>query len=94
MSIDWQTDLQWAKEVTGGRVALQGNLDPIALYASRDVLQREVEQVLKSYGFATGHVFNLGHGILPDVPVDHVKALVDFVHELSAKYHITEPVTA
>ncbi len=94
LSIDWQTDLQWAKEVTGGRVALQGNLDPIALYASRDVLQREVEQVLKSYGFATGHVFNLGHGILPDAPVDHVKALVDFVHEQSAKYHITEPVTA
>ena len=73
--------------MTGGRVALQGNLDPIALYAPKDVLKREVERVLKKYGTAPGHVFNLGHGILPDAPVDQVKALVDFVHELSSKYH-------
>ncbi len=94
LSIDWQTDLQWAKTVTGGRVALQGNLDPIALYAPKDVLKREVERVLQKYGTAPGHVFNLGHGILPDAPVDHVKALVDFVHELSPKYHGYETVDA
>ena len=71
----------------GGRVALQGNLDPCALYAGPDVIRREAARILEKYGRGPGHVFNLGHGILPDIPVAHAKALVAAVHEESRAYH-------
>jgi uroporphyrinogen decarboxylase len=87
LGIDWSTDLEGARARVGDRVALQGNLDPSVLYASPERIRQEVAAVLRRYGPGTGHVFNLGHGIHPDVDPDHVAALVDAVHELSPPYH-------
>ncbi len=87
LGVDWTTDLADARRAVGGQVALQGNLDPCALYASPDRIRAEVATVLASYGSGSGHVFNLGHGIHPDVEPDHAAALVDAVHELSPPYH-------
>ena len=84
LGVDWTTDLGVARAQVGSRVALQGNLDPSALYAPPAVLRSEVARVLKSYGPGPGHVFNLGHGILPDVDPERVATLVSAVHELSA----------
>lgn len=83
ISVDWRMDLADAKRRVGSRVALQGNLDPCVLYASPEVIRRRARQILSAYGREPGHVFNLGHGILPDVSVAHAKALVDAVHEES-----------
>jgi uroporphyrinogen decarboxylase len=87
ISVDWRVDLADAKRRVGRRVALQGNLDPCALYAGPDVIRREAARILEKYGPGPGHVFNLGHGILPDIPVPHAKALVTAVHEESRVYH-------
>jgi uroporphyrinogen decarboxylase len=85
LGVDWTTDLGAARAQVGSQVALQGNLDPCALYAPPQMLRSEVARVLKSYGPGTGHVFNLGHGILPDVDPERVATLVGAVHELSAR---------
>ncbi len=85
--MDWTTGLDDARMRVGDRVALQGNLDPCALYASPDVIREQVGEVLAAYGHGPGHVFNLGHGLHPEMDPDHVKALVDAVHELSHPYH-------
>jgi uroporphyrinogen decarboxylase len=87
IGIDWMTDLQEAKNSIGDKFALQGNLDPTTLYGSKDIIRKEVEKVLGVYGAESGHVFNLGHGILPDIPVDNVYHLVDSVREISEKLH-------
>jgi len=87
VGLDWTTDLADGRARVGDRVALQGNLDPCALYAGPERIREEVAAVLASYGKGTGHVFNLGHGIHPDVKPDHAAALVQAVHELSAAYH-------
>lgn len=87
VGVDWTTDLAEARARVGDRVALQGNLDPCALYAGPERIREEVAAVLASYGKGPGHVFNLGHGIHPDVKPDHAAALVQAVHELSAAYH-------
>ena len=71
----------------GDKVALQGNLDPATLRESPEVIRQGVADTLASYGKGPGHVFNLGHGITPDIDPDHLGALVDAVHELSPKYH-------
>jgi len=76
-----------ARERVGDRVALQGNLDPATLYASPEVIREKVGGVLAEFGHGTGHVFNLGHGINPDVNPEHAGALVKAVHELSVPYH-------
>jgi uroporphyrinogen decarboxylase len=68
-------------------VALQGNLDPCVLYAPPAKIREEVGRVLASYGAGHGHVFNLGHGIHPDVNPEHAGAMVAAVHELSPAYH-------
>jgi uroporphyrinogen decarboxylase len=68
-------------------VALQGNLDPSVLYASPAVIREKVAEVLAQFGHGSGHVFNLGHGINPDVDPEHAGVLVDAVHELSLPYH-------
>ena len=83
VGVDWSVTLEEARRRTGGRVALQGNLDPAVLFASPERIRAEAAAVLQSYGPGPGHVFNLGHGITPDVKPDHLKALVDAVHELS-----------
>ena len=87
LGVDWTTDLSEARRLTGGRVALQGNLDPCVLHASPQRIREEVGRVLESYGKGPGHVFNLGHGIHPDVNPDHAAALVEAVHDLSPSYH-------
>ena len=87
LGVDWTTDLSDARRVCGDRVALQGNLDPAVLYAQPTQIRDRVAQVLASYGAGHGHVFNLGHGIHPDVPPESALAMVEAVHELSAPYH-------
>jgi uroporphyrinogen decarboxylase len=77
--VDWTTDLKTAREAVGGRIALQGNLDPSALYSPPDVLRAEALRVLDSYGPGSGHVFNLGHGITPEVDPERVALLVETV---------------
>ena len=87
LGLDWQTDIAKARARVGGKVALQGNMDPVALYANPDVITEKVKTVLRKYGQGSGHVFNLGHGILPDINPEHVKAMVDAVHRYSPAYH-------
>jgi len=87
VGLDWTVELGEARRQTGGRVALQGNLDPAVLNAPPDVIRKETAAVLESYGRGPGHVFNLGHGITPGVNPDHVAVLVDAVHELSRVFH-------
>jgi uroporphyrinogen decarboxylase len=87
LGVDWTTDLATARALVAGRVALQGNLDPSVLYAPPAAIRAEVGRVLASYGAGPGHVFNLGHGIHPDVPPEHAGAMVEAVHELSPAYH-------
>ena len=85
LGLDWTIDIDEARERVGDRVALQGNLDPAMLYARPDVIRDNVGDVLRRFGHHPGHVFNLGHGVTPQVNPDHVAALVDAVHELSAR---------
>ncbi|MBK1702036.1 uroporphyrinogen decarboxylase [Thiococcus pfennigii] len=87
LGVDWTTDLADARRLVGDRVALQGNLDPCVLYASPERIRAEVARVLESYGRGHGHVFNLGHGITPDVDPEHAAAMIAAVHELSPAYH-------
>ncbi|MCF8242926.1 MAG: uroporphyrinogen decarboxylase [Melioribacteraceae bacterium] len=87
IGLDWTMDLNKVRTRIGDRVALQGNLDPTVLYASKEKIKDEVEKVLAAYGKGSGHIFNLGHGILPDIKPENAKALVDYVKELSKKYH-------
>ncbi len=87
IGLDWTMDIGVARQKVGHKVALQGNLDPAVLFASPDAIRSEVEKVLGSYGYGSGHVFNLGHGISQFTNPEHVSALVQAVHELSRKYH-------
>jgi uroporphyrinogen decarboxylase len=87
LGIDWQTDLGAARRQVGDRVALQGNLDPMALFAPPTVIEKEVERVLASFGRGPGHVFNLGHGISQHTSPEHVHALVEAVHSRSVGSH-------
>jgi uroporphyrinogen decarboxylase len=90
LSVDWTCDLKRARHEVGTRVALQGNLDPNALLASKASLREHVHHVLAAYGKGSGHIFNLGHGITPDMDPGHVAAMVDAVHELSPAFHCEE----
>ncbi len=90
VGVDWLIELGEAARRTGGRVALQGNLDPATLYGSPDAIREQVRRALDSYaegngGSREGHVFNLGHGMSPDMDPEHVGALVEAVHTLSAR---------
>ena len=90
VGVDWTIELADAARRTGGRVALQGNLDPATLYGSPEAIREHVRRALDSYaqgngGSRDGHVFNLGHGMSPDMNPDHVAALVQAVHEISAR---------
>jgi uroporphyrinogen decarboxylase len=79
VGVDWTTDLKTARAAVGGRVSLQGNLDPSALFAAPETVRAEALRVLESYGAGPGHVFNLGHGITPDVDPERVAVLVETV---------------
>ncbi|MBL8299750.1 MAG: uroporphyrinogen decarboxylase [Rhodanobacteraceae bacterium] len=85
LGVDWTLDLSVARTLVGEHIALQGNLDPAALHASPEAIRHEVGRVLASHGPGPGHIFNLGHGITPDVKPEHVGVLVDAVHELSRR---------
>ena len=87
IGVDWTVDIGAARRRAGGKVALQGNLDTAVLYSSPVAIRRQVAEVLAAYGEADGHVFNLGHGIHPDIDPDKVALLVDAVHELSRPFH-------
>jgi uroporphyrinogen decarboxylase len=87
IGIDGAVNLNNARQRAGGKVALQGNMDPTILYQSGDKIRAEVERILAEYGNGSGHIFNLGHGIPKDVPFEHVAILVDAVHTCSRRYH-------
>lgn len=85
IGIDWRIYLDEAWATVGHEVAVQGNLDPVVLFAPLHEIERRVEDILRKAAGRPGHIFNLGHGILPDTPVEHVAAVVDMVHKLSAR---------
>ncbi|MCZ6830544.1 MAG: uroporphyrinogen decarboxylase [Gammaproteobacteria bacterium] len=87
LGLDWTADIGSARARVGDRVALQGNMDPAFLRASPQRIREEVGSILASFGSGSGHIFNLGHGITPDIDPDHVTAFVDAVQELSPQYH-------
>jgi len=84
LGLDWTIELGAARARVGSRVALQGNLDPAVLHARPETIRAEVQRALDSFGAHPGHVFNLGHGITPDVDPERLGVLIDAVHELSA----------
>jgi uroporphyrinogen decarboxylase len=83
IGVDWRIDLAQAWQILGDEVSIQGNLDPVALFADWEALQSRARYILDSVKGKPGHIFNLGHGILPETPIDNVRRLVDFVHEYS-----------
>ncbi|MEZ5941290.1 MAG: uroporphyrinogen decarboxylase [Planctomycetaceae bacterium] len=85
IGIDWRIDLAEARRIIDPGKAVQGNMDPIAIYGELPFLRERVQQVLDAAGSAPGHIFNLGHGVHPDMNPEHVKELVKMVHELGAK---------
>ncbi len=85
MGIDWRINLDDAIDLLGGDIPVQGNLDPTALFLSREEIPKRAKEILDMGKKAPGHIFNLGHGVLPPTDPDNVKALVDAVHELSQK---------
>lgn len=87
IGLDWTQDIGLVRRAIGDRKALQGNLDPCVLFASKERIKQEAEHILERFGNGSGHVFNLGHGILPTTPVENARYLVSCVKELSIKYH-------
>jgi uroporphyrinogen decarboxylase len=85
IGIDWRINLDEAWKTIGYDIAIQGNLDPVALFASPKEIKARAGEILRRAEARPGHIFNLGHGVLPETPVDHVIALVDAVHELSSR---------
>lgn len=88
IGVDWRIDLATAWQRIGYDRAVQGNLDPILLFAPQHELRKQVERLLQSVRGRPGHIFNLGHGILPQTPVENVIALVEMVHEISEELRI------
>ena len=80
VSVDWRVPLDQAWQRIGPDKGIQGNLDPSVLLAPMEVVEREAMEILEAAGGRPGHVFNLGHGVLPDSPADHLRRLVDLVH--------------
>ena len=87
VGLDWTINIADAKARVGDKVALQGNMDPSMLYAPPARIEEEVQTILAGFGQGSGHVFNLGHGIHPDVPPEHAKVFVDAIHRYSQQYH-------
>jgi len=87
LGLDWTSDIALARARVGGLVALQGNMDPCLLYASPQRIRQEVATILEGFGQGAGHVFNLGHGIHPNIDPERAGAFIEAVHELSAPYH-------
>ncbi|MBA3661621.1 MAG: uroporphyrinogen decarboxylase [Gammaproteobacteria bacterium] len=89
LGLDWTQSLGEARASSQNKLALQGNLNPATLLTSPPVIREEVGKVLKDYGVGSGHIFNLGHGVTPNVPPEHVQTLIEAVIELSPPYHAT-----
>lgn len=89
IGVDWTANLQDVRRAAGNRVALQGNLDPTALYAPPEKIRQLVKDMLAQYGQGYGHIANLGHGILPDIPVAHAQEFVRAVKEESSRWKQT-----
>jgi len=87
IGVDWTTDMDEARARVGHQVALQGNMDPCILYASPERIREEVAVILEKYGHGSGHIFNLGHGIHPEIDPEHAGAFIKAVTELSTAYH-------
>ncbi|QMW14393.1 uroporphyrinogen decarboxylase [Pseudoalteromonas sp. MT33b] len=87
VGLDWTINIGDAKRRVGDKVALQGNMDPSMLHGTPERIRQEVATILEDFGTGSGHVFNLGHGITPDVDPEHAGIFINSVHELSAKYH-------
>ena len=87
LGLDWTCDIGAARARVGDKVALQGNMDPSVLFAKPEAIRAEVGRILASFGQGEGHVFNLGHGITPEVDPAHAGAFIESVPELSARYH-------
>ncbi len=83
IGLDWTTDIGSARRRVGDRVALQGNMDPAVLRSDQSSIEYQVKSILQSYGTGVGHIFNLGHGITPDIDPNNVKVFVDAVHQYS-----------
>lgn len=81
IGLDWRVDLREAWTRLGPGVGVQGNLDPVVLFAEPDEIRRQAGRILERAARRPGHIFNLGHGVLTHTPVDHVRALIDYVHE-------------
>ncbi len=87
LGLDWSVDIGTVRKQIGDRVALQGNMDPQILYANPERIRNEVKTILASFGHGDGHIFNLGHGITPEVDPINAGVFIDAVHEFSAQYH-------
>jgi uroporphyrinogen decarboxylase len=85
IGVDWRIDIDKAVNILGDDVAVQGNLDPVTLYAPVEIIEARAKDIIDRMKGRNGFIFNLGHGILPTTPVEHVRHLVDFVHEYSRK---------
>jgi uroporphyrinogen decarboxylase len=85
IGLDWRTPLDWGWDQLGRQVAIQGNLDPVALFAPQAELEKRVQRILGQASGKPGHIFNLGHGILPETPVENVRRVVELVHSLTSK---------
>ncbi|MHB9114187.1 MAG: uroporphyrinogen decarboxylase [Thermoleophilia bacterium] len=85
IGVDWRIDLSDAWDILGPQVGVQGNMDPVILYAPPAVIEERVADVLRSAAGRPGHIFNLGHGILPTTPVEHAQVMIEAVHRLSAR---------
>ena len=88
LGLDWTVDISQVRKRAGDKFALQGNLDPTTLYAPPQTIREQVQLTLEKFGYGNGHIFNLGHGILPDIPVENVKAFVDAVKDESKRFHL------
>ena len=90
IGLDWRVDLGEAWQRLGYDVAVQGNLDPVILLGPRNLIEKDAKRILDSAQGRHGHIFNLGHGILPNTPIDNVTALVEIVHEYSSRHEIKD----
>ncbi|MCA1625487.1 MAG: uroporphyrinogen decarboxylase, partial [Acidobacteria bacterium] len=86
LGVDWTKDIGEVKRQIGDKKVLQGNLDPCVLFAPKEKIRAETERILQKFGNNSGHIFNLGHGILPKTPVENAKYLVNCVKESSIKH--------
>ena len=90
LGLDWTMNIGEVRKELGDKVSLQGNLDPAVLYAGHEKIKSEAKKILQAFGKGSGHIFNLGHGIPPDVRPESLKILVDFIKEESVSYHMDD----